>query len=678
MSIVSKIKGGVPLIKNLKSTKVTTSQWRKLPRVLNWQEKIVLTILIVLFLGSGVYLTNLFYLRNTEIQASDGGEYREALIGQPRFINPIYAVSSDVDRDVTELIFSGLTKYDTRGQIVLDLAARIDVQEEGKIFEVYLKENAFWHDGQPVEAQDVIFTIQTIQNADYKSPLRANWLGVETEKISAGSEGLQKEGIRFKLKNPYAGFLERLTLKILPRHIWQNITPENFSLSIYNLKPVGSGPYRIQNLAQDESGKIIAMNLARFENYFAGKPHLETIAFTFYDNENQMLQEINRGEIDGFSFNPGQDLSPDTEKLFNKYVILWPRYFALFLNSAKSKVLAQKEVRQAINYATSKDNLVQEVLSGQGMAIESPILSEIFGLASPSKVYEFNIAKAEELLRQAGFQKKDDKWEKAVQEPFTAFKSDLRMGSEGSEVQALQTCLKSDPEIYPSGKVTGYFGQETKDAVIRFQEKYAQDILAPSKLKSGNGVVGPKTREKLNEVCAKPKEILPLKLSIATTDDPLLVKTVEVLKKQWGDLGIEVGTEIVPLTQLETDFIKPRNYEALLFGQVLEFIIDPFPFWHSSQKKDPGLNLANYQNDSVDKLLAEARTTLDPQERIKKYQQFQDLLLADAPAVLLYSPFYLYFVSPEIKGIDAKIIFDPSKRFTGIENWYIYIKRVWE
>ncbi|GAI49577.1 unnamed protein product, partial [marine sediment metagenome] len=128
---------------------------------------------------------------------------------------------------------------------------------------------------------------------------------------------------------------------------------------------------------------------------------------------------------------------------------------------------------------------------------------------------------------------------------------------------------------------------------------------------------------------------------------------------------------------LKREIIKPRNYESLLFGEVLGVIPDPFPFWSSLQKKDPGLNLAMYENKKCDKLLKEVRQSLDEDVRKEKLEEFQELLIEDTPAVFLYNPDYLYLVSKEIKGINVKIITDPSKRFIGIENWYIKTKRAW-
>ena len=123
--------------------------------------------------------------------------------------------------------------YDGQGKIVNDLADSYTISADGKTYEFWLKDNAHWHDGKALTIEDIIFTIKTIQNSDYKSPLRANWIDIDVVKSS-------EKSLKFELRAPYNSFLDNLTVKILPKHIWQNISPENFILSSYNLQPIGS------------------------------------------------------------------------------------------------------------------------------------------------------------------------------------------------------------------------------------------------------------------------------------------------------------------------------------------------------------------------------------------------------------------------------------------------------
>ena len=659
----------------------TLTGWRQFFKVLTKKEKVFFLILLFLFFSSFLFLSINFYFKNTEIGPRQGGTYIEGVVGFPRFINPIYAETSDVDRDLVQLIFSGLMKYDGEGKIIPDLAKEYKILEDGKVYEFYLKENLFWSDGQKLTADDVIFTIKTIQNPDFKSPLRVNWLGVELEKIS-------EKALRFELKNPSAVFLENCTVKIISEKAWKDVSPQNFPLTTQNLEPIGSGLFQLKIINQDKTGEIISLDLVRNPKHFGLSPNLSQITFRFYKSEDALIEGYQKGEIQGLSLASLKNLKVQ-KKDFNLYSLSLPRYFAVFFNlnppAGGSKVLSEKGVRQALNYGTDKEEILKEILAHRGKVVESPILPEIYGFKEPSKIYEFNPERAKEILKNAGFVAAENgKLVKIIKkEPAFQFKSNLKSGSQGQEVKELQKCLANPPaggpEVYPEGEISGSFGKLTTAAVIRFQEKYKKEILEPQGLEKGTGEVLKSTRTKLNEICFEnPEEKIFLKFSLATVDQPMLIEAASLLKSQWENLGAEVELRTFDISTLEKEVIKPRNYEMLLFGEVLGAIPDPFPFWHSSQKKDPGLNLAGYENKECDKSLEEARQSLDEAKRKEKLENFQNLLIEDAPAVFLYSPDELYLVSKEIKGINAKIITNPSKRFVGIEDWYIRIKRVWK
>jgi peptide/nickel transport system substrate-binding protein len=103
-----------------------------------------------------------------------------------------------------------------------------------------------------------------------------------------------------------------------------------------------------------------------------------------------------------------------------------------------------------------------------------------------------------------------------------------------------------------------------------------------------------------------------------------------------------------------------------------------FAFWHSSQRKDPGLNVAIYTNAKVDKILEDASITIDEQSRIKKYAQFEDEIKKDMPAVFLYSPNFIYVVSGNLKGLSIDHIISPADRFLNVYLWYTQTENVWK
>jgi peptide/nickel transport system substrate-binding protein len=471
------------------------SQWRQFFKVLNKGEKFLFFLFFFLALGSLIFLLINFYFENTEIKPAQGGSFVEGVIGFPQYLNPIYAPLNAVDQDLSELLFSGLMKYNEKSEIVPDLAQCEIKDEEGKIYECYLKENVFWSDGQKLTADDVIFTTKIVQDPTALSPLRANWLEVEVEKIS-------DLAVRFKLKNPYPPFLEYLTLKILPKHIWQDIPAQSLKLSDYNLKPVGTGPYQLKEIKKDGSGNLISLTLIPNQRYYGKTPHLSQITFRFFEKEKDLILAYQAKEIQGFSL-----FNPQNYGLLNEicchFNFSLPRYFAIFFNPEKSKVLAQKEVREALNYGTNKKEILEKVLEDQGKIVDSPILPEIYGFNQPDKIYQFDLAKAKEILDQAGFKEEENgKRIKTLKKELEfQFKTDLKTGSRGKEVEELQKCLAKDPEIYPTGEVTGFFGNSTKEAVIKFQEKYKKEILEPWGFEKGTGIVSKTTRDKLNEIC---------------------------------------------------------------------------------------------------------------------------------------------------------------------------------
>ncbi len=199
--------------------------------------------------------------------------------------------------------------------------------------------------------------------------------------------------------------------------------------------------------------------------------------------------------------------------------------------------------------------------------------------------------------------------------------------------------------------------------------EYNKDLAKETLQKAG----WDKTDE--NGILMKKDEKLSLKLTTSTW--PELTQVAEQLKQQWKEIGVDLSIEVLPTSDLQ-QAIKERNYQMLLFGEILNLDPDPFSLWHSSQKRDPGLNLSLYENKAADTLLEDARKTLNPEERIKKYNDFQKLLVDDIPALFLYSPYYLYGHSKKVNGFANQIIATPSDRFFNIRNWYINTKRVWK
>ncbi|KKW11322.1 MAG: hypothetical protein UY50_C0016G0014 [Parcubacteria group bacterium GW2011_GWA2_49_9] len=168
-----------------------------------------------------------------------------------------------------------------------------------------------------------------------------------------------------------------------------------------------------------------------------------------------------------------------------------------------------------------------------------------------------------------------------------------------------------------------------------------------------------------------------LSFSLTTGDIPELRESAELLKEMWKAIGVDVRVQIFESGDLNQNIIRPRKFDALLFGEIIGRDLDLFAFWHSSQRNDPGLNIAMYTNSKVDKLLEEARKTTDEEKRIGNYQSAIATISADAPAVFLYSPEFIYVLPKNVKGFTLNRTTIPSERFLDIEHWYVNTEKVW-
>ncbi len=570
---------------NIKNKKFPSwPQWRQLPNIMTKKEKYSVLILFAFAIFFGVSSIWSSYITKTDEIPAYGKRYTEALVGGPQFINPILTISNDVDRDISELIYSGLMEYNEQGDIVPGLASSYEISENKKEYTFYLRDNVYWGDGKKFTADDVVFTISAIINPAYSSPLRASWQGIKVEKVDDLT-------VKFILNNAYAPFLEKTTIGIIPKHIWEPIDPRNIILASPNLNPIGTGPFKMKRLVKNSEGQITAFYLEANDKYYKKRPYIDEIVFYFFADQEQAINAYQKGEVMGVS-----NVSPKNKYLLedentNIYTLKMPKYFSVFLNQNQNIALSDKNVRKALAYATDKNYIHENVFSKETQIIDSPIPPNLPGYNENVTKYEYSIQKAEELLEKAGWIDKNE-----------------------------------------------------------------------------DGV-----REK---VIKKGEDPVNLEITLVTSDTVGLAKTADIIKTQWAKVGVKVNVENYGIDELKQSIIKARKYDALIFGEVLSHNPDPFAFWHSSQKKDPGLNLSLYNNKDVDRLLEEARQTLDEEERNKKLKEFQAIITDDVPAIFLYSPNYLYPVNKKVKGIKVKNIALASKRFTGIENWYIKTQRI--
>ncbi|RJQ31006.1 peptide ABC transporter substrate-binding protein [Candidatus Parcubacteria bacterium] len=557
-----------------------------LRKMLLW-EKLLFLFLAVSFAAAS--LSIIWKLNNNlmvDVPARSGS-LTEGIIGTPRFINPVLAIS-DADRDLIALTYSGLLRPDNDGELIKDMAENYEISADGLTYTFTLKEKLYWPDGEPITADDVVFTIQRLKDPAMKSPKRGSWEGVEVEKTS-------DKTIRFSLKKPYAPFLENATIGIIPNHVWKDISVEQMASSEMNIKPMGSGPYKIAKIKRNSLGIIVSYELSANNNFALGKPNLKKIVLKFYPSEKELLSAYQKGEVESMNAITPQVLEKiKTENSEIKSLNL-PRVFGVFFNQNSAQVLARKEVRQALNMAVDREKIIDRVFKGYGSGLAYALPQGTFGAIAP----------------------------------------DLATGEEKAQVEKAKHLLEENGwKMNNEGKVL---------------EK-----------KAG-------------------KELYKLSFSISTSDSPELKETAYLLKEMWEEIGAKVEVKIFEIGDLNQSVIRPRKYETLLFGQIVGRDPDLFAFWHSSQRNDPGLNVALYANIKADRLLEEARATQDPAERSKQYEDFQKEVAGDIPAIFLFSPKFIYILPKSLKGDDdMENATVPSERFASIYKWHKETDKVWK
>jgi len=353
---------------------------------LDKKKKILVILCLILFLGGLISLIVNFYYHHSIVLPKKGGEIKIGLVGEPQSINPVITSANDSDRILIELLYNGLLKVDGKGGLKNDLADKIEISADGSSYLIFLKENIFWHDGVPLTADDVVFTIETIQDKNFQSPIRDIWQGVVVEELSSNA-------VRLTLKNNNQVFLQNLTLKILPKHIWENIDFKSFSRTDYNLKPIGTGPFVFENLEKSSNGQIISYTLVRNEKYFVRSPYLDKIKFIFYDNYTDLKNGLLKGEVKAMFPLYSEDYSFFQKKSgFNLKQLLLNRYFAVFWN-LNTDIFKDKTVREALELAVDKKKLQTEILNNQAIILDGP-----FNNFSQSEGNNYSPERAKELI----------------------------------------------------------------------------------------------------------------------------------------------------------------------------------------------------------------------------------------------------------------------------------------
>lgn len=526
-------------------------------------------------LGALVALTSLLgaYALESKILVtipSYGGSLTEGVLGSPRFINPLLALS-DADKDLTALTHAGLMGIGEDGTLIPVLAQSYEVSEDGKTYTFILRDDIRFHDGSPVTSEDVVFTIEKAQDPGLKSPELANWANILVEALDART-------VQFTLPKAYAPFLEDTTLGIIPAKLWRNISNEEFPFSTLMQEPVGAGPFTVSSLERGEDGMIERYTLEAFKKYALGRPYLDSLRFEFFSQEADLVRAYDRGRIESAHGIPEE----------GSIKIPYARVFGIFFNANQNPLFARNEVREALSLATDREGIVREVLGGFATSIEGPVPpGSGIDVSVPTRTPEERTAGAREILEDKG-------WNYDVE--------------------------------------TNRWSHEDAGA---------------------------------------------LAVTLKTSNVPELRAVAQATKEDWEAFGVPVALEFYEPGDLTSAVIRPRRYEALLFGMVVGRDHDLFAFWGSSERNDPGLNVAMYANRTVDELLDSVREESDQNIVLESLAKLNETIAKDFPAVFLYAPDFLYALPKNMQGVTISQIASPSDRFANIAHWHKETERVW-
>lgn len=542
---------------------------------IRWQA--LIAVLGIIFLGT--LLAYFSFGLSTVAQADYGGTYIEGIAGTPNIVNPLFNQFNPVDRDLSALIFNGLTRADERGVIKPDLARNWDISGDGLIYTFTLRSDITWSDGAPFSSADVVYTIQTIQSSDYPglSDIAALWRTVAITAVNPIT-------VRMQLSQPFAPFLDYTTIGILPSHLLQDVSAADLPTAQFSRQPIGTGPFVLEELSTETA------TLRPNPRYFGQRPYLGTLQFHFYRDHESVLAAYERGEIEGISQVTYELLARARElSELDLHSAQLAGMTLVFFNTSEPQ-FQDKQVRQALLYGMDRQKIIDTVLQGQALLGAGPILPNSWAFDDALKKYPYDPARAIELLERAGWQDLDND---GVRE--------------------------------------------------RGEQKLAFTLTA-------------------------------------NTDDPTRARIAQQLAEDWKKIGADVEVQLMSRTALVQDALRPRKFDAVLFGIAnLPADPDPYALWHSTQtpdKSDAGQNYSGWENSEADDLLQQARRTTDLAARADLYRQFQMLFMEDVPAVVLYYPVYTYGVDQRLHGVQLAPLLDASDRFRNISQWYINTRRV--
>jgi peptide/nickel transport system substrate-binding protein len=321
-----------------------------------------------------------------------GGIYVEGVVGHPTYLNPLLSPFNDADDDVRALVFNGLTRLTPDGRVVPDLASSWSISPDGKTYTFQLRD-AVWQDGQPVTADDVVFTIGEIQAPGFPgSPEMARlWQSIKVSRVDART-------VQFTLGAPYAPFLEYTDLGLLPAHLLRGVSGRDLLTNPFNAQPVGTGPFQVKEASLQE------VTLVANPRYGGKPPYLAGVTLRYFASFQAALDALDRGEVQGLGNLPPArllDLASDP-----RVSLLQAAQYArlnLMILDTQAPLFSDDLVRRAIDLALDRAAIIQAAADGAGVPAAGPIAPSSWAYVPQSGAYTYDPTQAARLLDEAGW-----------------------------------------------------------------------------------------------------------------------------------------------------------------------------------------------------------------------------------------------------------------------------------
>ncbi|MBR5337978.1 MAG: ABC transporter substrate-binding protein [Lachnospiraceae bacterium] len=307
-------------------------------------------------------------------------------------INPVLTNHDEL----TDVIFSGLMKYDKNGKPVNDLAEKVDFDEASLTYKFALRKGVKWHDGKDFSAKDVEFTYKELtEDKNLSNSLTTDYEDIESIKV------VDDNNVEIKMKKYNANMLGYFTIGIIPKHLLEG---KEISTDEFNKKPVGTGRYKF--VSWDTTGGMIT--LEKNTDYYDKVPNIDRIVYKTVAVESTKATMIQSGEADLAWLNANYAAKFKDNANFNTWDFATADYRGASMAMESDFWKNNKDSIGVLNYALDKDAIIKSVLNNQGQAAYSPIQKNPLGSNKEADIYSYDLTKFDEEMKKLGWEKGSD------------------------------------------------------------------------------------------------------------------------------------------------------------------------------------------------------------------------------------------------------------------------------